>query len=75
MPIIRVKPDVVCVVYDAESDTRVPLRGGMEFDSDDPIVAQFPDMFAVDADEKRAPRKRATAVEVASAEPGTKRNR
>ena len=75
MSIIRVKPDVACVVYDADNDFHVPLRGGMEFDSDDPIVSAFADFFESDAAEKRPARKRATAVEMATAEPGAKRNR
>jgi hypothetical protein len=74
MSIIRVKNDVTAVLYDHDNDTHIAVRPGMEFDSDDGIVAQHAWAFESDAD-GRASRKRATAVEVASAEPGTKRNR
>jgi len=81
MSIIRVKPDVACSVYDDETDTRIALVPGLEFDSHDPIVKKFGWAFQTDSDAdgdtERKARKRTTSVRVeeATANPGEKRNR
>ena len=75
MSITRVTPGPQRAAWDHDSQVYITLAEGMEFDSDDPIVAQHPAEFTVDADAQRPARKRVTAVETTSAEPGTKRNR
>lgn len=75
MSIIRVVPGGPWAVWDSENESTVTLSEGMEFDDGDPIVGQFPWAFASDTAAVRPARKRATAVETASAEPGAKRNR
>lgn len=75
MSIVRVKSDVVCSVYDDETDTRYALTPGMEFDSDDPLVRKFGWAFQIDSDVDGVKRQRRTSVETATAEPGEKRNR
>jgi len=74
MSIVRVKSDVACSVYDEDTDTRYALTPGMEFDSGDPLVRKFGWAFQIDA-EADVRRQRRTSVEMATAEPGEKRNR
>ena len=64
MSIVRVRPDVCAVVYDAATTSHVSLTPGLEFDSGDPIVRQHPWAFRRDAD-----------VEEATAAPGQRRGR
>lgn len=73
MSLLRVKPDVACVVYDAESACHVALKPGDEFDSTDPVVRQFPWAFAPDGKAPARERLRGVSVEQATAAPGERR--
>jgi hypothetical protein len=74
MPIVRVKPDVTCSVYDDETDTHIALLPGAVFDSKDRIVKAFAWAFQSDADTESQPARRtAVSVEQATANPGERR--
>ena len=62
--IVRVIDAVV--VYDAKSDTHVPLRKNDPFEADDPVVQQFPWAFRADNGDR---------IETATAAPGERRPR
>lgn len=70
MSIVRVKPDVQCVVFDDSIKSHVPLNPGDEYDDTDPIVKQFGWAFQSDAKAKAAGRMRSASVEQATAIPG-----
>lgn len=70
MAIVRVKPDVRCVVYDQRTKSHVSLAPGDEYDDKDPIVKEFG--WAFQSDAVATPRRRAVSVDIeqATAAPG-----
>lgn len=70
MSIVRVKPDVQCVVYDSSIASHVPLNPGDEYDDSDFIVKHFGWAFQSDAKAKPSVRARESRVEQATATPG-----
>lgn len=73
MSVVRVKPDVRCVVH--VSGEMVTLIPDLPFESDDPVVRQCPWAFD-EVGAMRVPRSSVLlGVEDASAAPGSRRNR
>ena len=64
MSIVRVRPEVAAAVLDPESGAYVALVPDAQYNSDDPLVREYPWAFGAD-----------NAIEQASAAPGEKRNR
>jgi hypothetical protein len=62
MATVRVKPDVVAVVFD-ENGEPIPLRPDMAFDTNDWIVKHHPWAFQQDAD-SLSPKRRISSIKV-----------
>ena len=70
MAIVRVRPDVQCVVFDTSINTHIALNPGDEFDDGDPVVKSFGWAFQSDAKAKASGRHRESRIEQATASPG-----